>query len=116
MDGGALDHALEARGRLRIARAFRDQPGQVLVEEFRQVALEAVEVDAAGAQHRGGILVIAQGQQQVFECRVFVAPFAGQCQGPVERLLEVAGQHVSDAPLSVARQPHWVGAAPGIQS
>ncbi len=111
MDGGALDHALEARGRLRIARAFRDQPGQVLVEEFRQVALEAVEVDAAGAQHRGGILVIAQGQQQVF-----VAPFAGQCQGPVERLLEVAGQHVSDAPLSVARQPHWVGAAPGIQS
>ena len=48
MDGGALDHALEAGGRLRVAGTFRDQPGQVLVEELGEVALQLLDIDAAG--------------------------------------------------------------------
>ena len=59
---GALNHALEAGGRLRIARPVGRKAGEILVEEFGQIAAQLVEVDAAGAQHRGGIGVVRQAE------------------------------------------------------
>ena len=89
MDRGALHHALETGGRLRIARPIGGQAGEILVEEFRQIAAQLVEVDAAGAQHRRGVGVLRQAQQQVLERRVFVTTLAGERQGAVQRLFEV---------------------------
>jgi hypothetical protein len=72
MDGGALDDALEAGGGLGVTGAFGDEAGQVLVEEFGQVALQLVHIHAAGPQHGHRFRVVAEREQQVFEGRVFV--------------------------------------------
>src|SRR5262249_9185304 len=58
---------------------------------------QLVEVDVAGAHHRGGVLIVDQRQQQVLERGVFVVALVGERQGPMERLLEVArkSRHVS---------------------
>ncbi len=50
MNGGALQHALEAGGGLRLAAAGGHQPGELVVEILRDVAAQPVEIDAAGAQ------------------------------------------------------------------
>ena len=89
VDRGALDDALEAGGRLRLARAIGGQAREVLVEELGQVMTQLVEVDAAGAQHRGGVAVIGEAEQQVFQRGVFVPAFAGKGQGAVKRLFQV---------------------------
>ena len=89
VDRGALHHALEAGGGLRIAGPVGRQAGEILVEELRQIRAQLVEVDATGAQHRGGIGVVGQAQQQVLQRRVFVTAFAGERQGAVQRLFEV---------------------------
>ena len=89
MDRGALDHALEAGGRLRIARPVGRQAGQILVEEFGKVAAQLVEVDAAGAQHGRRVGVVGQAEQQVLQRRIFVTALTGERQGAVQRLLEV---------------------------
>ena len=49
MNGGALDDALEAGRGLGVASALRHQHGQILVQEFGQVALELVHIHATGA-------------------------------------------------------------------
>jgi len=87
VDHGALDDALEAGGRLGILVAFADQVLQLRFEIGGQAAAQLVEVDIAGPHHRGGVLVVDQRQQEVLECRVFVMPFIGEGQGPVEGLL-----------------------------
>ncbi len=86
MDGGALHHTLEAGGGLGVAGAVGRQAGQVLVEELGQVGAQLVQVDAAGAQHGGGVVVVVEGQQQVLQRGVFVPALAGQRQGTMERL------------------------------
>ena len=89
MDRGALDHALEAGGRLRVAGAVGRQAGQILVQELRQIAAQLVEIHAAGAQHGRGVGVIGEAQQQVLQRRVFVTALAGERQRAVQRLFEV---------------------------
>ena len=89
VDRGALHHALEAGGGLRIARPVGGQPGKVLVEELGQIAAQLVEIDAAGAQHRGGVGVVGQAEQQMLQRRIFVTALAGERQGAMQRLFEV---------------------------
>ena len=89
MDRGALHDALEAGGRLRVAGPVGRQAGEVLVEELGQVGAQLVEIDAAGAQHGGGVGVVGQAEQQVLQRRVFVPALAGERQGAVQRLFEV---------------------------
>ena len=62
VDCRALHHALETGSRLRIARPIGRQASKVLVEKFRQIAAQLVEVHPAGAQHRRGIGVVSQAQ------------------------------------------------------
>ncbi len=78
MDGGALHDALEAGGRLRVAGTVRGQPGQVLVEEFREVFLDFLNIHAAGAQHRDGVGIVDQAEEQVLERRIFMLPVSSQ--------------------------------------
>ncbi len=90
MDGGALDDALEAGGGLGIAGAVGGEACEVLVEEFAQVRAQLVEIDPAGAQHGGCVGVVGKAEQQMLEGGVFVTAIAGQGQGAVQRLFEVA--------------------------
>ena len=90
MDHGALDHALEAGGGLGILAAVGDQVFQFGFEIGDQAAAQLVEVDIAGAHHRGGVLVVDQRQQQMLERRIFVVALIGERQRPVERLFEAA--------------------------
>ena len=90
MDHRALDHALEAGGRLGILGAVGDQVFQFRFEIGDQTAPQLVEIDIAGAHHRRGVLIVDQRQQQMFERRVFVVPLVGERERPVERLLEAA--------------------------
>ena len=89
MDRGALHDALEAGGGLRIARPVGGQAGEILVEEFGQIGAQLVQIDAAGPQHRRGIGVVRQAEQQMLQGRVLVAAFARERQGAVQRLFEV---------------------------
>ena len=86
VDGGALDHALESGGGLRVPRAFGGQAGQVLVQELAQLGPQLVEVDPTGAQHGRGVGVVGQAEQQVLQRGIFVAALAGDRQGAVQRL------------------------------
>ena len=90
MDRGALQHALEARGRLGVLGVAGDQVAELVVDIGDDLAAQLVEVDAAGAQHGDRILVLGQRQQQMLERGVFVPALIGVGEGPVQRFLEVA--------------------------
>ena len=73
-----------------ILAALGDQIGKFIVDIGFEVAPQQVEIDAAGAHDGGGILVVDQGQQQMFERRIFVVAFIGDRQSAVQRLFETA--------------------------
>jgi hypothetical protein len=49
MDGGALDHALEAGGRLRIADAVADEAGKLVVDVAAEITPQAFSTAVASA-------------------------------------------------------------------
>jgi len=67
MDDRALDHPLEARGRLGVVAAVRDQIFKLGFEIIDETRTQLVEIDAAGAHHGGGIGVIDQRKQEMFK-------------------------------------------------
>ena len=92
VDHRALDDALEAGGRLRVLVRAGGEVGEFGVDVFDEVAAQHVEVDVAGAHHGGGVLVVDQRQQQMFERRVFLVAFAGERQRLVQGFLEASGE------------------------
>ena len=108
VDRGALQHALEAGGRLGVLDLGRHQIDQFVVDIIDQLAAQFLEIDRAGAQHRHRILVLGQGQQQMLERRVFVPAFIGIGQGAVQGLFKVTRQHESFNPF-----PRYIAADAG---
>ena len=108
VDDRALDHALEAGGRLGILGAVGDQVFQFGFEIGDQAAAQLVEIDIAGAHHRRGVLIVDQRQQQMFQGRIFVVPLIGDGERPVERLLETARERWHQIPISfcIGRLPN----------
>ena len=104
----ALDHALEAGGRLGILGAVGDQVFQFGFEIGDQAAPQLVEIDIAGAHHRGGVLVVDQRQQQMLKRRIFMVPLIGEGERPVERLLEAARERWHQLPIfiCIGRSPN----------
>lgn len=88
MDYRPLDHPLEAGRWLGILASIAGQIRQFRVDIFDEVAAQNVEFDVAGPHHRRGILIVHEGEQEMFEGGVFVATLTGQGQGAVEGLLE----------------------------
>ena len=98
VDRGALEHALEAGSRLGIAQLRGNQVGKLVVDVVLDLAAQTFEFDAASSQHRDRVGVLGQREQQVFQRRVFVAPFVGVSQGAVQGLLEICGEHNTNDP------------------
>ncbi len=89
VDGGALHDALEPGRGLGIARTIGGKAGQVLLKELPEIGPQLVEVDAAGPQHRRGVGIVRQPQEQMLERRILVVAIAGERQGAMQRLFEV---------------------------
>ncbi|MND05873.1 hypothetical protein D3C83_269090 [compost metagenome] len=64
---------------------------QLRVDVVDEIAAQLLEIDVAGSQHGGGVLVFGQGQQQMLERRVFVTPAAGQLERAMQGLFEIRG-------------------------
>jgi hypothetical protein len=84
VDHGALDDALEAGRRLGILVVAGDEIVELGVDVGQHGLLELIEIDIAGAHHGGGVGVVDQREQQVFERRIFVVTLV--CKG--QRLMQ----------------------------
>ena len=69
-----------------------DEVGELGVDVVDEVAAQHVEIDVAGAHHRGGVLVVDQRQQQMLERRVFLVALVGERQRLMQGLFETAGE------------------------
>ena len=81
MGDGAVDHALEACGRLGVVVRIEHEPRELVVEISGELVPQQVDVDVAGAHYRRGVAVIEQRQEQMLERRVFVTALVGVLQG-----------------------------------
>ena len=90
MDRGALQHALKARGRLRVVAMGGDEVGELVIDVVQDLAAQPVEIDAARAQHGDRVLILGQRQQQMFERGIFVPALIGIGESPMQRLFEIA--------------------------
>ena len=88
VDVGALDHALEAGGRLGVVAAVRHEVLELVLDVVDDLLLQHVDVDRAGFEHRGGVGVVGQRQEEVLQRRIFMVPVVGQGQGAVQGLFE----------------------------
>ena len=87
MEDGALHHPLEAGRRRRLNAFVVDlQIVQFVVEIFDQVGAQDLDFHVARLQHRGGVPVVQQAQQQVFQGGVFVLPLVRLGQGAMQSL------------------------------
>ncbi len=86
MDRGALHHALEAGGRLRVAGAVGDEAGQLLVENSVRSRRSLSRSTLQARSTVDGVLVVGQRQQQMLERRVFVPALVGEARGAMQRL------------------------------
>ena len=80
MSHGAVNHPLEACGRLRLAMRIGHQARELVVEIGHELVAQHIEIDRAGAHHRRRVAVVDQRQQQMFERGIFVAALIGILQ------------------------------------
>ena len=93
MQERALDHALEAQGRLGVDLAVGGDARGLLGDVLCEVLAQLVHVCAAGAQHLGGGGVIEQREQQVLDRNELVAFLAGLHERHVQTDFEFLGDH-----------------------
>ena len=88
VEDGALDDALEARGRGRVGGAVGDERAELMVEILLDRGAQLVAVDAAGGHHLGRMLVVDQRDEQMLERGIFVAALARFAERIVQGLFE----------------------------
>ena len=99
MDHGALDHALEARGRLGVVAAVGDQIFEFGFEIIDEAGAQLVEIDAAGAHHGGRIGVVDQRQQQMLERRILMMTLVRNRQRTMQGLFKALRKSRHSRPL-----------------
>jgi hypothetical protein len=87
MNRRALQHALEAGGRLGLGVMGADDVAQLVVDVVAEIAAQALDIDVAGPHDCDRVLVVHQGQQQMLEGGVIVPPVVGVGEGPAQGLL-----------------------------
>jgi hypothetical protein len=90
---GALDHALEAQRRLRVAGVVLGEDRHRLGDDVAQVLPEAAVVGAAGLQHLHGRRVVEQRQQQVLDRHELMPGFAGLLVALADGEFEIFAEH-----------------------
>ena len=90
MDRGALHDALEAVGGARFLAPLGDEVFEFRIDVVDDLLAQGLKVDVAGAQHGGGVGVVDQRQQQMFERREFLAALVGVGERPAEGLVQIA--------------------------
>ena len=99
MDHRALDHALEACGRLGVVGAVGHQVFEFGLEIIDETGAQLVEIDAAGPHHRGRIGVIDQRQQKMFERRVLMMTLVCNRQRTMQGLFKALRKSWHSRPL-----------------
>ena len=90
MDHRPLDHALETGRRLGILASIGHEVGEFAVHVIDQIAAQNFEIDIAGSHDGGRVLVVDQGQEEVFEGCIFMASLACESEGSVKGLFKTA--------------------------
>ena len=88
VDHRALDHALEASGRLGVLAGRGGQRRQIIVDIQRQRRLQRGEIDVAGAHDAGRVRIVDQRQEQVFKGCVLMTALVGVADGAVQGFFE----------------------------
>jgi len=73
VNGGALQDTLKTSRRFRVFAEQRDQIAEVVINVIRQIADQFFDINTTGAHDGQAVLIFRQGEQQMFQCRVFVA-------------------------------------------
>ena len=90
VDDGALDHPLEAGGRLGVVAVRGSQCRQIGVDIEGQRRFQRRQIDIAGRHHTGRVRVIDQGEQEMLQGGVFVPALVRIVNGPVQGFFEMA--------------------------
>lgn len=89
MDDRALDHALEAGGRLGVLVVIDHEFGQLGVHIFDQGRAQFVQIDVTGLHHGARILVVHKGEKEVLQGREFVSTLVGVPQSAVQAVFQI---------------------------
>ena len=90
MDHRPLDHALEAGRRFGVLTPIGHEIGKFAVDVIDQVSAKNFEIDIAGPHDGRSILVVDQGQEQMFEGCVFMTALACESESSVKGLFKTA--------------------------
>ena len=101
---GALEDALEAERLLRRTVVAVGQPLQLLVEVALELALRALDVAAAGADHLGDVVVVERALEHVLEAEELVPPAPRFADGEGRGWPRARGQIACSVLLHAAAQ------------
>ncbi len=90
MDHRALDHPLEAGGRLGVLAILHHQRLQLGVQIVQQVLLEGSEIDLARPHDARGVRIVGKGQQQMLKRGVLMLALVGELDGLVKRVFQIS--------------------------
>ena len=85
---GALRHALKRRCRTGLAVEVGHQRCQLVVDIPGESLSQRARIDPAGLHHGRSVFLVRQGEQEMFQSRVFVTSLAGMGDGPMQRQFE----------------------------
>ncbi len=100
MERRPLNDALESVRRLGLLLAVDHEVFEFRIQVVDDRLAQAVEVNATGPQHRRGVDVVDQRQQQMLKRRIFVTALVGERQRPTESFFERAGENRHRAPFT----------------
>ena len=101
MQNGALDHPLETGGGGGVALVLGFQALIFLIEILLHHLGQIAQIHAAMGHHLGRVRIVDQGEQQMLQRGVFVAPLRRVRQRGVEGFFEALRETRHQAPLSV---------------
>jgi len=93
MEDRALEHSLEAQGRLHVAVLAGRQAGCRLLDELLELGLELGRIGPAGLQDLAHLGRIHDGEQQMLHRHEFVARLARGRKGIVQTKFEFLTKH-----------------------
>ena len=89
---GALHHSNEAKCAVGLEGLTVGHGLEGVAQHGLQIGAQGVQLHAAALQGPGGVGIVQQGQQQVFQGHILMAASLGQLKGPLETLVQFGAQ------------------------